>query len=121
MIVALLRLRLHIPGARSLKDRRAVVRRAVDRVRARFNVSAAEVGDTERWQVATLAAVVVSSDRGVVDEVLDKVSATVASAVAGEAMITARDVVLARHDDTLPLGDEARALGEKFGDEDPAS
>ena len=93
MIVALLRVRIHIPGARSLKDRRAVVRKAVERVRARYNVSVAEVGDVARWQVATLAAVMVTSDHSLATEVLDKITSTIASSVAGEAMVTGRETL----------------------------
>ena len=40
--VALLSLEIHVPGARSLKDKRAVVRSVKDRLR-RFNVSVAEI------------------------------------------------------------------------------
>ena len=40
--VALLSLEIHVPHARSLKDKRAVVRSVKDRLR-RFNVSVAEV------------------------------------------------------------------------------
>ena len=120
MVVGLLRIRLHLPAAHSLKDRRAVVRRAADRVRARFNVSVAEVGDQERWQVATLAVSAISTERGHVAEVLDKVTAAVASAVAGAALVTGREVVFQAHsdDDALAGGaglDDASGLMEKFG------
>jgi uncharacterized protein len=60
MHVGLLRVTLHIPAAHSLKDRRAVVRRAVERTRARFNVSVAEVGDSNHWQRAQIAVTAVS-------------------------------------------------------------
>ena len=119
MVIGLLRLRLHLPAAHSLKERRAVVRRAADRVRARFNVSIAEVGDQERWQVATLAVSAVSTERGHVGEVLDKVTAAVASAVAGEALVTGREVVITVYpDDEVLAGghemDDASGLMEKF-------
>lgn len=120
MVIGLLRLRLHLPAAHSLKERRAVVRRAADRVRARFNVSIAEVGDQERWQVATLAVSAVSTERGHVSEVLDKVTSAVASAVAGEAIISGREVAITNHPDDEPLSgahemDDASGLAEKFG------
>jgi uncharacterized protein YlxP (DUF503 family) len=106
MVIGMVRLRLHIPAAHTLKDRRAVVRKALDRVRARLPVSAAEVGDTERWQIATLAAVTVSSDRSLAREVLDKVTSTVASAVAGEAVVLRREVRVDSYNDDEPVGDE---------------
>ena len=60
MFVGIARFVLQIPGARSLKDRRKVVKGFKDRVRARLPVSVAEVGDVERHRVATLGVAVVS-------------------------------------------------------------
>ncbi len=74
MFIGVLRLVFQIPGAASLKDRRRVVKSFKDRVRARFPVSIAEVGDLERWQVATLGVVIVSRDAARCSEVLSAVS-----------------------------------------------
>jgi uncharacterized protein YlxP (DUF503 family) len=62
MFVGIARFVLQIPGARSLKDRRHVVKSFKDRVRARLPVSVAEVGDVERHRVATLGVAVVSAE-----------------------------------------------------------
>ena len=70
MFVGVARQVLQIPGARSLKDRRRVVRSFKDRLRARLPVSVAEVGDVERYQVATLGLAVVSADAARCQEVL---------------------------------------------------
>jgi len=70
MFVGLARVVLQIPGARSLKDRRRVVKSLKDRLRARLPVSVAEVGDVEAWQVATLGLAVVSGNRVRCDQVL---------------------------------------------------
>jgi hypothetical protein len=74
MFIGVLRLVFQIPGAASLKDRRRVVKSFKDRVRARFPVSIAEVGDLERYQVATLGVAVVAGDSGRCTEVLAAVS-----------------------------------------------
>jgi uncharacterized protein YlxP (DUF503 family) len=42
-MIAFLTLELHIEAAQSLKDKRQVVRSLKDRLRARFNVAAAEL------------------------------------------------------------------------------
>jgi len=73
MVVGVLRLSLSIPAARSLKDKRQVVRKVTDRVRSRFDVSVAEVGENDIWQRAQLGIAVVGNDRRFVNEVLDKV------------------------------------------------
>jgi uncharacterized protein len=64
---------LQIPGARSLKDRRQVVKSFKERTKARLGISMAEIGDTERLQVATLGVSVVSGDAGVCHELLSQV------------------------------------------------
>src|ERR687886_158138 len=73
MVVGVLRLGLVIPAARSLKEKRHALRRIVDRVRARYNVSIAEVGDNDIWQRAVVGVTAVANDHSFVNEVLDKV------------------------------------------------
>src|SRR5947208_15525991 len=72
MVVGILRLTLHVQGASSLKDKREVVRKVVDRPRSRFNVAAAEVAENDIWQRAVIGIAAVSNDRSFVNEVLDK-------------------------------------------------
>ena len=72
MVVGVLRLTLYIQGASSLKDKRQVVRKVVDRLRSRFNVTVAEVGENDIWQRAVIGIGAVSNDRSFVNEVLDK-------------------------------------------------
>jgi uncharacterized protein len=72
MVVGILRLTLYIPGASSLKDKRQVLRKVIDRLRARFNVSVAEVGDNDVWQRAVVGICAVANDHSFVNEVLDK-------------------------------------------------
>lgn len=74
MYVGVMRLVFQIPGAASLKDRRRVVKSFKDRTRARFPVSIAEVGDLERYQVATLGVSIVSNDAARCSEVMSAVS-----------------------------------------------
>jgi uncharacterized protein YlxP (DUF503 family) len=72
MVVGILRLTLYVPGASSLKDKRQVLRKIVDRLRARFNVSVAEVADNDIWQRAVVGIAAVANDHSFVNEVLDK-------------------------------------------------
>lgn len=72
MVVGILRLTLYVPGASSLKDKRQVLRKVIDRLRARFNVSVAEVADNDIWQRAVVGIAAVSNDHSFVNEVLDK-------------------------------------------------
>ena len=70
MFVGVARLVLQIPGARSLKDRRRVVKGFKDRLRARLPVTVAEVGNAELHQLATIGVAVVSSSSQRCTEIL---------------------------------------------------
>jgi uncharacterized protein YlxP (DUF503 family) len=61
---------LHLPESGSLKAKRHVVHGLLRRVRAQFQVSAAEVGELDRWQLAELAIATVSGDGRHAEEVL---------------------------------------------------
>lgn len=64
MTVGILSFEIHLAGGRSLKDKRQIVRRVKDRLRARYNVSVAEVDDHhDLWQRAGLMVVAVASGR----------------------------------------------------------
>ena len=62
MVVGLMTVELHVPGSRSLKDKRMVLRRIKDRLR-KFNVAVSEVEHQDLWQRAALAVVTVSTDQ----------------------------------------------------------
>lgn len=57
-----------IPMASSLKDKRSVVKRMIDRTRHQFNISVAEIDHQNRWQRTTLALAVVNSSRQVAEQ-----------------------------------------------------
>jgi uncharacterized protein len=77
--VATLEITLLIRESHSLKARRRVLNSIKDRIRSRFNVSVADVGDQEVWQRADLGIAVVSSDGRFANETLSKVLNLVAS------------------------------------------
>jgi uncharacterized protein YlxP (DUF503 family) len=76
MVVALLTVELHVPGSRSLKDKRMVLRRLKDRLR-KFNVAVAEVEYQDLWQRAGLAVVTVSTDQDHADRELASAAAEI--------------------------------------------
>ena len=73
MVIGLLTLDLHFPGARSLKDKRQALRSLETRLRNRFNVSVAEVEHQDLWQRARLAVVSVNTDHGHLESTLQAV------------------------------------------------
>jgi uncharacterized protein YlxP (DUF503 family) len=73
MFIGVLTLELHIHEANSLKEKRMVVNSVLDRIRARFNVSAAQIDHHDLWNRATLAVAVVSNDQVTANRVLNHV------------------------------------------------
>lgn len=118
MVIGTLRIVLQIPSARSLKEKRQVVRRVVDRVRARFNVSIAEVADNDRWQTATLGVAVVSNSRPFVNEVLDKVLRAVDEA-STEAWVAEQRLEITSSSEDFGRERGERTLAEAEGLVDP--
>jgi uncharacterized protein len=92
MFVGVLRLTFHIPHARSLKDKRRVVLKFRDRIRARFDVSIAEVGAQDLHQRAVFGVAVVSGDAALCDSVLEQVAR--AAETAEDAVLTDRSTEL---------------------------
>jgi uncharacterized protein YlxP (DUF503 family) len=103
MFVGVLRLTLHLPEPGSLKSKRHLLRSAIDRVKARFNVSIAEVAENDLWQRSIVGVAAVGNDHAFVNETLDKVADFVASMHGGQLQLTGRDLEI------VPYGDE---LGE---------
>lgn len=62
MRVAALRVELHIPAPRSLKEKRAVLRRIVEGARRLGSYSVAEVDRHDAWQRAVLGIAIVAPD-----------------------------------------------------------
>ena len=73
MNVGVCRVSCRLPENASLKDKRRVLKSITSRVRNKFNVSVAEVGDHDLWQLATLGICCVSNDKRFTNEVLSKV------------------------------------------------
>ena len=73
MPVGLLTLEIHLPDARSLKDKRQVLRSLKDRLRARFNVAVAELDHQETWQRSQVGVVSLSSDPAHLEQSLQAV------------------------------------------------
>lgn len=107
MFVTVARVVLQIPESGSLKAKRQVLRRITDRVKARFNVSVAEVDDNDLWQKAQLALAVVGNERRHVIEQMEKILHFV------EDLYVAP--IISRETETISFGDELYGGGASRG------
>ena len=71
-VVGLLSIEIHVPGARSLKDKRTVLRSAKDRLR-RLNVSVAEIDHQSLHQRSRLGVAAVGATQTGVERSLQAV------------------------------------------------
>lgn len=69
MIVGVLTVDLFLGEANSLKEKRRVLKSVIDRIKARFNVSVAEVGDQDTWQRSTIGISFISCEQAHVHQV----------------------------------------------------
>lgn len=117
MIVALARLSLYIPHSHSLKEKRAVVRKVVDRIAARFKMHVAEVGGQDTWQRAVLGFAAVGADPHKVGQIADEVVRAIQGMVEGECQVIAidRDTIRFGGEDGLGGGIEREADDEPPG------
>ncbi|MBF0308796.1 MAG: DUF503 domain-containing protein [Magnetococcales bacterium] len=64
MLVGILQVRLDLPGVRSLKEKRSIVRRLLSRVKEHFEISAAEVAHMDLWNTSGLGFAMVGNEAG---------------------------------------------------------
>ena len=107
MVVGVCRITFGLPGNDSLKGKRRVVRRVVDRTRHAFNAAVAEVGYLDEHRRALIGFAVVSNDGRHANSMLDKISSF--------ASTLTEAVVLDRSIELLHVGqDEARLVGGTY-------
>ena len=74
MVIGVVTASISIPEARSLKDKRSVLRSLKDRILNKMNVSVAEVGRQDAWQFSELAFVTVAATSEIVQTRLSELS-----------------------------------------------
>jgi uncharacterized protein YlxP (DUF503 family) len=93
MVVGICRIDFRIPENHSLKGKRHVLRKIIDRVRHRFNVSISEVGNQDLWQMAQLGICAVGNDRRHINSSLDKVIDFIEKMQLGEMVHTEMEIL----------------------------
>lgn len=73
MRVGVLRIYFMILDAHSLKQKRMVMRSLKDRLSNKYNVSVAEIGSNDKWQVGELGVATIANESRFVSSVLENV------------------------------------------------
>lgn len=98
MFVGVCRVALHLPGNASLKGKRGIVRKVIDRTRAKFNASVAEVADNDLKRRAVIGVAVVGNSAAHVDSMLARIGGFI------ESMAVAP--IASRETEVIPLGED---------------
>ena len=75
MVVGIAACELHLPSARSLKDKRRIVKSLVERIHQRLRASAAETDFHDLHQRAEIGIAIVGREDGEVEALLEQVRA----------------------------------------------
>ena len=83
---------IHLPGAQSLKEKRAVVRSLVARLRSRLDLTAAEVGAQDMLQRAEVGFAIVSEATATARRLTDEARRFIDLELLGRAEVVATEV-----------------------------
>lgn len=92
MYIGVGRFELHIPAARSLKDKRQVVRSVVQTVRHRFPVGVAEVDHQDLWQRSAIGITCVAGTMSHAHELMDEVERLIERVALDGAEVSGREI-----------------------------
>ncbi|MDX9744984.1 MAG: DUF503 domain-containing protein [Syntrophales bacterium] len=73
MVAGLAVIDILMPGCRSLKEKRGVLKRVLKRTQNEFNVSIAEVGDNDQWKRARIGFCVVGNEKQYINAKMDHI------------------------------------------------
>ena len=73
MVIGICHLDLLIRENNSLKGKRRILKKIIERVKHKFNVSIAEVGNHDLWQSSQIGFCMVGNDRRFINSALDKI------------------------------------------------
>jgi hypothetical protein len=91
VVVGVITWEIQIFDARSLKEKRKVVKSLKERLQSRFNLSVAETGHQDSWQRAEITAAIVATDKPYADRVMNKADALVEEESLGRITASYRD------------------------------
>lgn len=73
MTIGLCTLEFHLPGCRSLKEKRMFLKSLTQRLVNKHNVAVSEIDHQDLWQRSTVGIVTLSADRVRVDQTFQKI------------------------------------------------
>lgn len=94
MVVGVSRIEIFFPEAHSLKDKRQMIKKIVDKTRAKFNVSMVEITDANLWQKGYVAFAVMGINKDHVQVAIENVQQYIESLYAGEVINNWTEIIV---------------------------
>lgn len=73
MLIGTCQIRIVMYEVGSLKEKRQILKSVIERIKARYNVSIAEIGDQDKWQVSEIGFCCISNSSKHAQEMIDKI------------------------------------------------
>lgn len=91
MVIGTVTIKLDIPFAHSLKDKRMVVKSVISKVRNKFNVSIAESDENDMMQTAEISFVCIAANTALADSITQNVLAYIECNTDAEVILLNRE------------------------------
>ncbi len=93
MLIATVKIKIHLPWVHSLKEKRMVVKSLIAKLGNKFNVSVAEIEEQNIHQIAVLGVAGIAGDAAMADSVIDHVLNFTEENTEGEIISVEREVI----------------------------
>lgn len=93
MLIATVKIKIHLPWVHSLKEKRMVVKSLIAKLGNKFNVSVAEIDEQDVHQIAVIGVAGLAGDAAMADSVIDHVLNFAEESTEGEIIGVEREVI----------------------------
>lgn len=93
MSILSLRIKLHAPWVHSLKEKRMVVKSLIAKLRNKFNVSVAEVGEQDIHQIIVIGVAAIVAHNAQADSVMEEIREFIEESTEAEILDIEREMV----------------------------
>ncbi|MDD4362721.1 MAG: DUF503 domain-containing protein [Atribacterota bacterium] len=73
MIIGICELNIYLPDCHSLKDKRSILKKTINVLRKKYNISISEIGNKNSWKKCILAISIVSDNNRQIDKILQNI------------------------------------------------
>jgi len=84
MIIGYLGIEIHLPYSHSLKEKRKRLKSYKDKLKAKFNVSFAEIDYQNKWQRVKIGIVIINNKQSIIEKIFNQIIVEAEQSIEGE-------------------------------------